>query len=286
MKLLTAQDLRNVIEEAISASIEMHRGSRMSNERGSYNPPAGRPTDEEIDDFIASNALLDEETQEQLIDPGLLRYSSKTARVSEAWLRNFRRSIADWAGSNAWLGGDLPWRSLVLTPASTESTLWRPSDSARPGWLATAPAALLLAADLLQSGRFLSEMPWRHFEEMIGNLLEAEGWRVEVTQPSRDGGIDVVSVKDDPLLGSVKALWQAKRYGPKRIVRLSEVRELSAVVEAERATKGVIVTTSRLTKDAIDWIRRDTYRLDYKDAKKVESWVRTVLLGPRQRSVG
>ena len=261
--------------------MELHRGSRASNEGKLYDRPTGPPTEEEIDDFVMSNALLDEETQEQLVDPGLLGFGAKTARASEKWLRTFRRNINEWAENNSWLGADLPWINTIVIPQPVESTLWRPTESGQPGWLATAPAALLLAGDLLRAGRLLSDMPWRKFEEMIGALLETEGWSVKVTQQSRDGGIDVVATKNDSVLGSVKAVWQAKRYGPKRIVRLNEVRELSAVVDMQRATKGVIVTTSRLTKDAIDWIRRDTYRLDYKDARRVESWVRSVLLGQK-----
>jgi len=279
MPELTAQDLRNIVEEVISGSIELHRASRAANEGESYDRPEGRPTDEEIDDFIMSNASLDEETKEQLVHPGLLGFYAKTARASDNWLREFRRNVTDWAENKSWLGADLPWVERIVVPQPDESRLWRPTESGQPGWLATAPSALLLAGDLLRAGRLLSEMPWRKFEEMIGALLETEGWKVEVTRYTRDGGIDVVALKDDPMLGLVKALWQAKRYGPTRIVRLHEVRELSAVVDKERATKGVIVTTSRLTRDAIDWIRRDTYRLSYKDAQKVESWVRTVLLG-------
>jgi restriction system protein len=278
MRDVTAQDLRDMVEEAISGSIELHRGSRASNEGNGYDRPQGRPTDEEIEDFVMSNSLLDEETKEQLVHPGLLGFSAKTARASENWLRKFRRDLNDWAENNSWLGADLPWISEMIIARPAESNLWRPTESGLPGWLSTAPAALLLAADLLRAGRFLSEMPRRKFEEMIGALLETEGWAVRITQQTRDGGIDVVATKDDAVLGPVKAVWQAKRYGPKRIVRLNEVRELSAVVDMQRATKGVIVTTSRLTRDAIDWIRRDTYRLDYKDAQRVESWVRTVLL--------
>jgi restriction endonuclease len=222
MRNVTAQDLRDLIEEAISASIDLHRGSRISNEGASYECPEGRPTDEEIDDFILSNPLLDEETQEQLSHPGLLGFPAKTARASESWLRKFRRNVSGWAQNNSWLGADLPWTSRVIVLQPAESTLWRPTESGGPGWLATAPAALLLAADLLQAGRLLSEMPWRKFEEMIGALLETEGWTVQVTQPSKDGGIDVVAMKDDRTLGLIKAVWQAKRYGPKRTVRLSE----------------------------------------------------------------
>jgi len=274
---VTAQHLRDIVEEAISHSIEMHRASRMMVERDSYEKPMGPPTDEEIDDFIASNVLLDAETQEQLLDPGFLGFQAKTAQATPAWLKTFRLNVRNWAENESWLAADQPWRDLTVVRNPAESTLWRPDEAPRPGWLSTSPAALLLAVDLLHAGRLLSELPWRRFEELIGVLLEAEGWSVVVTQQSKDGGIDVIATKRDPIIGIIRAVWQAKRYGPAHKVRLSEVRELSAVVDKERATKGVVVTTSRLTKDAIDWVRRDLYRLDYKDAQRVEAWVlRTV----------
>jgi len=50
-------------------------------------------------------------------------------------------------------------------------------------------------------------------------------------------------------------------------------------MEIDRATKGVVVTTGRLTRGALDWIRRDKYRLDYKDAQKMEAWIRSKILG-------
>jgi restriction endonuclease Mrr len=282
---VTAQDLRDIVEEAISHSIEMHRASRTVMEGGSYQKPSGPPTDEEIDDFVASNTLLDSETQEQLIDPGFLGFQAKTAQATPAWLRTFRRNVRDWAENQSWLAADQPWRNLAVVARNpTESTLWRPDEAPQPGWVATSPAALLLAVDLLHAGRLLSELPWRRFEELIGVLLEAEGWSVRVTQPSKDGGIDVIATKSDPIIGIVRAVWQAKRYGSARRVRLSEVRELSAVVDKERATKGIVVTTSRLTKDAIDWVRRDLYRLDYKDAQRVEAWV--LRTAGRSRSSG
>ncbi len=270
---VTAQELRDIVQEQIAHTIETHRASREVMERVSYDKPTGEPTDEEIDEFIVSNALLDGETQEQLVDPGLLGFHAKTARASASWLRAFRRNVRDWAENESWLAADQPWRVWVVARRPAETTLWQPGETPQPGWLASSPAALLLAADLLRAGRLLSELPWRDFEELIGALLEAEGWSVTVTKPSKDGGVDVVATKNDPIIGVVRAVWQAKRYGPTRRVRLSEVRELSAVVDTERATKGIIVTTSRLTKDAIDWVRRDLYRLEYKDAQKVEAWV-------------
>jgi restriction system protein len=276
---LTAQELRNLVEETISKTIDFHRASRSINEGPSYQPPNGAPTDEEINDFIFSNALLDEEIRQQLTDPGLLGFSAITAQAAPKWLAEFKKHLTDWSQNNSWLAADLPWVATVVPRSISSSQVWYPENGPWPSWISSSPTALILAADLLRQGRLLSDLPWRKFEELIGQLLEAEGWSVEVTKPTKDGGVDVLAQKDDPTIGSIRSLWQAKKYGPKRNVRLCEVRELGGILEIDRATKGVIVTTSRLTKDALEWIRRDKYRLDYKDAGKMETWIRTAILG-------
>ncbi len=175
----------------------------------------------------------------------------------------------------------MPWRSFIPQYEPDETTLWIPANSLAPAWLSTSPSCLLLAADLLREGRLLSELKPRDFEELIGNLLEVEGWKVKVTQASRDGGIDVVATKVDETLGEIRSVWQAKKYRPTNKVKLSEVRELSAVREAEKATKGVMVTTSRLTRDAIEWVKRDVYRLSYKEHDHIKRWIENIVLGQK-----
>ncbi len=139
---ITAQDLRNIVEKAMARSIEMHRASRDAMEGPSYHKPSGEPTDEEIDEFIVSNALLDLETQEQLVDPGFLGFDAKTARATASWLKTFRRNVRDWAENESWLAADQPWRDWVVERRPVESTLWQPGEAAQPGWLSTSPAAL------------------------------------------------------------------------------------------------------------------------------------------------
>jgi restriction system protein len=194
-------------------------------------------------------------------------------------MSEFRQNIKGWSQNNSWLAADLPWIAAVNTSQPVESEIWRPSQGIEPNWISASPTAVILAAELLRTGRLLSELPWRKFEELVGQLLESEGWSVDVTRASRDGGIDVVALKNDAILGPIRSLWQAKKYGPKRHVRLSDVRELAGIIDFDRATKGVVVTTGRLTSGALDWIRRDRYRLDYKDAQKMEAWVRSKALG-------
>jgi hypothetical protein len=279
MNHITAADLRDMIAEAITESIEIHRGSREVIEGEEYERPSGSPTDDEIDDFIASNALLDEETIEQIIDPGFLGFFAKRAQASNEWIKEFQEHLREWASTNAWLGADLPWRSHVQDSSPLETKIWAAGNEERPSWIETAPACLLIAIDLLNQGRLLSEMSWRDFEKLIAHLLESEGWEIELMRGTKDGGIDVISKRVDPVLGNLKALWQAKKYALKSKVRLSHVRELSAIRDRIQATKAVIVTTSHLTRGAIEWVRQDRYRLGSKEQAEMEHWVKGLVLG-------
>lgn len=270
---VTAQMLRDVVASIISPSIDIHRAARDAQGHSKEYANGPEPCDDEVSDFIASNGLLDEELRMQLIDEGLLGFHSTVGYATQDALDEFRHDVGHWAASPEWLEAKLPWLPGDVRTNTTESVLWTPSRDVRPGWVDRASSYLLLAAQLLARGRLLSELNPREFEFVVGELLEHDGWHVEVTRGTRDGGIDVIARRTDAALGELKTLWQAKRYAPGSNVRLSQVRELSAVLERERASKAMIITTSQLTRDALEWIRRDVYRLGAKDRQALESWV-------------
>lgn len=161
---------------------------------------------------------------------------------------------------------------------STE--VWAPDSTQQPpaAWRPTAPGCLLIAADLLREGKALHEMTrWRDFEELVAYLLEQDGWTVELTTPSDDGGVDVFAVKSDAELGPIQTVWQAKKYKPTQKVGISCIRELAHVRDEVGASKAFIVTTSFLTRGALAKVQRDEYRLGAKDKPAVEQWVRREL---------
>lgn len=281
MPVVTAQQLRDIIGELITPSLSMHRGSRESADDNYIPPDETGPTDEEIDDFLFSNPLLEGETVSQLTDPGLLGFLARTANASDEWIEEFRSNVANWVDTQEWLAADLVFYHALapLVSPQPEREVWTPDGSLITPYefLTNSPSHLLLADKLLKEGRLLSEMGWREFEKLIAELLQTHGWSVTLMQGTKDGGIDVLAERSDEVLGAMKAIWQAKKYANDRKVQLSHLRELSAVVESNRATKGVIVTTSQLTKGAIDWVQRDTYRLEAKDGAYVKGWVRRQL---------
>lgn len=93
------------------------------------------------------------------------------------------------------------------------------------------------------------EMSGHDFERLICCLLDAMEFRTELTKVSGDGGIDIVAVLDKPIIGG-KYLFQCKRYAPDNLVGASAVRDFYGAVTADRAVKGVFVTTSDFTPQA------------------------------------
>jgi restriction system protein len=79
------------------------------------------------------------------------------------------------------------------------------------------------------------------FEHLIRRLYAAMGLKSWVTQASKDEGVDAIAVNEDPVLFG-KCVIQAKRY--KRRVDAESVYALAGVMEQDKASTGILVTTS------------------------------------------
>jgi hypothetical protein len=92
-------------------------------------------------------------------------------------------------------------------------------------------------------------LPSPKFEELVAELLIRQGYEVELTPPSRDGGFDMYAARHEAL-GKFLYLVECKRYGESRPVGVEVVRALQGVVYDRRANAGVIATTSYFTSPA------------------------------------
>ncbi|GAA1996736.1 restriction endonuclease [Catenulispora subtropica] len=79
------------------------------------------------------------------------------------------------------------------------------------------------------------------FERLIRDLFLAMGFKAWRTPDSHDGGVDAVAVRDDLAIGGVCVI-QAKRYN--HTVPVEAVRALFGSMQAQKASTGVVVTTS------------------------------------------
>ena len=127
----------------------------------------------------------------------------------------------------------------------------------------------------------IDTLSWREFEKLIAALLERDGYVVDLMQGSKDGGVDVVAVKNLGAAGYFKTLWQAKKQSQKNKVGISIVRELADTRNEFGASKGIIVTSSHLTSGALQRIERDKYILGKVDREDLDAWIQRTLFGRR-----
>lgn len=121
-----------------------------------------------------------------------------------------------------------------------------------------------LIKHLARHPHLMRELDPRKFEILIAELLKDKGYEVELTQPSKDGGYDILAIRRDDI-GTALTLVECKRYAEDNKVGVEIVRGLYGVLEAKKATQGLIATTSYFTKGATAF--RDTvqFRLGLAD---------------------
>lgn len=116
--------------------------------------------------------------------------------------------------------------------------------------------------DSLDKSTNLAIMDWQKFEVLVRDLIQKEfsreGCKVEVTQASRDQGVDAIAFDEDPIRGG-KYIIQAKRYN--NLVPVSAVRDLYGTVHAEGAVKGILITTSYYGPEAIEFVKDKPLKL-------------------------
>jgi hypothetical protein len=91
------------------------------------------------------------------------------------------------------------------------------------------------------------DLTGRAFEAVCAKMLEERGFQVATTKATADGGVDIVAVSDRPFQKGTYLVQCKDWTGP---VGEPVLRELYGLVVAERAVKGVIVTSSCFTDKA------------------------------------
>lgn len=111
------------------------------------------------------------------------------------------------------------------------------------------------------------------FESLIVDLLVAMGYggshrnAAEQLGRSGDGGVDGVINED--VLGLDRVYVQAKRYGPGSSVGRPDVQAFTGSLVGLGATKGVFVTTSTFSQQAIEFASRIPQRVILIDGKRL-----------------
>jgi hypothetical protein len=113
----------------------------------------------------------------------------------------------------------------------------------------------------------------RNFEELVAELYAREGFEVELTRASKDGGVDIYAVQRAPF-GSFLTVVDCKRYAADRPIEVGLVRGLYGTVNDLDASMGVIATTSYFTDGAKRLQEKRKHRLGLQDFVAVQNMLK------------
>jgi YVTN family beta-propeller protein len=97
---------------------------------------------------------------------------------------------------------------------------------------------------------WLRQLDWRQFEDLVGAAYRLQGFTVLPTSPGADGGIDLILTRRDERTFVQCKHWKAWQVGA------PVIRELYGLVAANRATRGIVVTSGTFSREAIEFARQ------------------------------
>ena len=115
----------------------------------------------------------------------------------------------------------------------------------------------------------------REFEELVCEMLDKKGYKVNLTNQTRDGGKDIIIVENN-LLGSFLIYVECKHYSPDHPIGVKLVRELYGTISADNATAGLLITSSYFSKDAITFKNTVKNRISLMDYVQLISEIQKI----------
>ena len=111
------------------------------------------------------------------------------------------------------------------------------------------------------------------FELIIAELFRDQGFEVDVlgawNQP--DGGIDIIAIRKDTLVGNFRVGIQCKRYVKTNIVRADLVWALEGRLDKFHLHKGVLATTARFENSVLADVQPHLWRVELRDFDRLKS---------------
>lgn len=115
----------------------------------------------------------------------------------------------------------------------------------------------------------------RQFEELVCEILEKKGYKVHLTNQTKDGGKDII-IAESSFLGSFLIYVECKKNAPNRPVGVKFVRELYGTINADRATAGLIITSSYFSKAAKEFVEPIKHQMSLVDYVQLISEIQKI----------
>ncbi|MGD9494267.1 MAG: restriction endonuclease [Bacteroidales bacterium] len=196
-----------------------------------------------------------------ITEDGLMVLKTKPVRIDVAYLKRFP-AFSEFIGNKKEITDEAEQKSeIVQTP---EESLEASYQELRKS----------LAQDLLQ--QVLSMSP-AFFERLVVELLVKMGYGGSISDAGRaigrigDEGIDG-TIKEDRL-GLDIIYIQAKRWQKGNVVGRPEIQKFVGALAGQGAKKGIFITTSSFTKEAIDYTPRNETKIVLIDGEKLSQFM-------------
>lgn len=128
--------------------------------------------------------------------------------------------------------------------------------------------ACLNIFNILNNQEAIYNLSSREFEELVAELFSQQGFDVELTPETRDGGCDIIATKSINRLPFM-LLIECKKYAKENPVGVSLVRSLLGVQSDRKANMAVLVTTSSFTKPARQFAERQQHLISLVDINEL-----------------
>jgi restriction system protein len=175
-------------------------------------------------------------------------------------------------------GGELIRKAMMRSTTWTDRDLLAgvgtPAVAAELDIRLTAVGDALIEA-LAARPELLHQLRPRQFEELMAELYSREGFEVELTPPTRDGGVDLFLIQHTAF-GRLMTVVDCKRTRADRPVGVAVVRQMLGTVDATGASAGVLATTSRFTRGAYEMGARYPFRLALQDYFALHTMLRKI----------
>jgi hypothetical protein len=104
----------------------------------------------------------------------------------------------------------------------------------------------------------------RQFEELVVDMYRRNGFNVTLTKKTRDGGKDFI-ISNPSLLGNQLIYGECKKNRPDRPVGLEIIKQLHSTIMTDRATGGILVSSSYFSPDAQKFVQQYQHQLELID---------------------
>ena len=158
-----------------------------------------------------------------------------------------RCAMCGWRYDLSWTGESYGHRERLVTYAATVVTsVLRRFELKDPELPLDA-----LGTHLKSSFSDVFSIPWRRFEELVADVFKEHGFRVELTQATRDGGADIIVFSQDATqrIGII----ECKRWAEDKTVGVKVVRELVGAGVEWNVSQLWLVTSTAISRDAVEY---------------------------------